>query len=737
MRRIARSPVRCRLAAALAAATGLAGPAVSEGPPPLISGRAESGVYHPTEDSYAFGQYTGLKDDAWYPFGNFDVSGRAAWDSGETWHFRARGLNLGLDGPWARAEGGLQGLFEAWVEWDEIPNFAADSTSMVFSGRGTDTLLLPPDWVPSDVTSGFAALAASENPVNVYRERRDLRAGAELVLPRGFELATEYEFERREGREVVGAVIGNSGGNPRAVLAPEHVDWATHEWDGALRYADERAQLELGYEVSAFDDRDDSFTWQNPYSAINGWNSAAGYPSGFGRKALPPDNRFHQLRASGGYSLPHATRVAANAAFGWYRQHDDFLPYTVNPAIPAPTPLPRDDAGAAIDATTRGLQVSSRPLPGLRIDAGYRFDDQDTDTPRDVYQYVAGDSLDQQPIDSDRARLNLPDSYRLHAGRIDVGYTIWERTEITAGYERDHEERSWTEADELDEDTFRLGLRSQALRRLDARIDAAWSIRDVDDYDGEATFLESHTPEYLATLPPDERFENLPGLRKFTYADSRRGVVSARVAYSPLERLSVGVNGAGTHDEYPNSAFGLRWRHCWEAGLDASWSPTDAVTTYAWYQYEQFESRLRSRSWSDPAQAYDAARNWRETDLDRVHSVGLGAEWSVWSDRLVLRADYVFAHAEDEIDVAVGPALTAGPSFPDTTTNLHDVGLQAEYRIREGLRARFGYLFEKLDVDDWAYHDVAPATVDQVLGLGYETPDYAAHLFALSFEVDF
>ena len=724
---------------AFACAVLAATPAAAVEPiPDTIWGSVEGGAYRSTEDSYRFGDYTGLKDDAWYGLANVELHGRAPWQSEETWHFDLQGSNLALDSRFIALSGGIQGLFDVWFEWDQIPKYDDDTASLVFLGRGTDTLTLPPGWVPAGTTAGFAALDASLRGLNLYRDRNALRGGIGVVLPRGFSFETDYEWEKREGRYVTGAVIGNSGGNPRAALLPEHRDWQTHELDSKLQFANETAQLEIGYQNSTFDDLDDTLTWQNPFAAISGWNPAAGYPSGFGRKGLPPDNRFHQVYGSGGYDLPWwRTRIAGQASFAWYRQDDDYLPYTVNPALSVTTPLPRGDADAAIDAANVFLRTTSRPLDKLRLTSSYRFDDRDNDTPRDVYIYVPGDSADQDSVDSDRARMNLPNSYRLHEGRIDLAYEVWRRTELSAGYEHQREIRSWTETDELDDDIVRAGIRSRALRWADFRVDAMYWRRDAGDYFYQAPAVWGFSPEHVATVPPDERYENLPALRKFNYTDRDRGSVDARLVVMPVDAATIGLSLGWATDSYDGSELGLRQRDALSWGLDASWNPTETLTAYVWYQNEHYDSDVRGRQWTGSGDAFDASRNWRSEDLDEVQSVGVGAEWVGFEERLQLRADYAFSWAKERITTNAGPSLPPAAPFPDARTMLHDVSLQAELGIRDGWSARFGYLYEFLDVNDWAYDDVGPATVGEVLGLGQTMPDHGAHLFAFSIEYRF
>lgn len=722
----------------------VAAPAAAVEPPPItIWGSLESGAYLGTEDSYKFGDFTGLKDDAWFGLANVELNGRAPWNSGDTWYFNLFGANLALESRYIEARGGLQGLIDFYFEWDQIPRFDDDTAQFAMLGRGTQTITLPPGWVPADTTAGFTALDENLSRLNLSRDRRTLRTGFDLILPRGFEFSTDYEYERRQGRWVTGAVFGNTGGNPRSMLVPEKRNWQTHEVDSRVRYADDVKQFEIGYENSFFDNRNDFLTFQNAFTGVAGWNPAAFSPEGFGRKGGPPDNTFHQIFGSGGYSLPFwRTRISGHASFAWYRQNDDFLPYTVNPALLVPVGLPRGDLGGEINATNINLRISSRPLDRLRVDANYRFDDRDNDTERDTFIGVPADSLDQDTVASSRARRNLPNSFRLHEGRLDLGYRLFDRTELSAGYARRWEERSFTEVDRVEEDQVRAVLRSRALRWADFRVSGLYSDRRIaDDYNVRAAFFDGFSPEYildeLASTPIEEIFENQPALRKFNFSDRERLGADARVTVMPFDTASLGFHVGWKQDDFTGSELGLRDRETLSWGVDASWNPLESVTTYAWYTHERLESNVRGRQFNNFAQSQDGTRNWDQDETTDIDTVGVGAEWIGVEDRLKLRADYAFSWAKEQIDVSVGSGLATPMPFPDNRFFFHDVSFTAEYEILAGLTGRFGYLFEFLDDNDFSYEDTTPTTLTQVLGLGQSTPDFAAHLFSFSLKYEF
>jgi MtrB/PioB family decaheme-associated outer membrane protein len=718
-------------------------PAAAQDEPPPITfwGSVEGGAYLGTEDSFKFGDFTGLRKDRGYGLANVELNGRAPWTGEDTWYFRFHGWNLALPSRSLWLEGGLQGLFKLYVEWDEIPKFDEEVGQLAFRGRGTDFLTLPSGWVPGTDTSGFTRLDELSRPISFSRDRRAFRAGGGLVLPRGFEFSTSYERERRTGRMPVSAIIGNSAGNPRSAFLPAPVDWLTHEADSKLRYADATKQFELGYELSFFENDNRSLTWQNPFSQIGGWRPGVGFPDGFGSKGLPPDNRFHQIYGSGGYNLPWwRTRVAGHVSYAWYRQNELLLPYTVNPALAVPVGLPRSRADAAIDATNVVLRVTSRPVDALRINTSYRFDDRDNKTPRDVFQYVGGDSSDQGAIDSTRARINQPFSYRLHEGRLDLAYEFFRRTELSLGYERRREERKFTEMSRLDDHIGRAGIRTRPARWVDFRVDGMYWRRDARSYFFEAPVIFGFSPEHVATVAPEDRFDNAPDFRKFNLIDRERYSVDSRLMVVPLDNASLGFLLGWRRDEFDKSELGLQLRQSLRWGFDLSWSPIPSVTTHGWYHREKFESRLRGRQFAPPVQiqAFDPQRDWRSKDSDTIDSLGVGLEWVGLDDRLRVGADYAYSRSKERIRVKTGllitPAdpLVAALRFPDDRSTLHDLSFRLEYKILERLTGRFGYRYQRLSTRQWAYDGVEPATLTQVLGLGFEPPRHSAHLFAFS-----
>ena len=263
----------------------------------------ELGTYYQSADSYKYGDFTGLDQEGFDVLGNFDIRRRAPWESEETWNLRLRGYNLGLDSRSLRAEYGQQGLFDVWADFSQIPKFWSDDVESPYRGFGSRSLDLPPDWVAADSTAGFLTLDGDLRRHSIEHLRRDVGGGFSLALPWDLELEASYNRETKEGRKFTSAVIGSSGGNPRAAIVAEPVDYETQDVDALLRFDGERGQLQLGYYLSHFDDANESLTWQTAFLRPPGsgtWDPSASFPSGLGQQVHAPGQRLPSDPGLGG-----------------------------------------------------------------------------------------------------------------------------------------------------------------------------------------------------------------------------------------------------------------------------------------------------------------------------------------------------------------------------------------------------------------------------------------------------
>jgi MtrB/PioB family decaheme-associated outer membrane protein len=700
-----------------------------------IYSHVEFGLGWLDDDAFRFGRFNGLDNGGAFAVFGLDWYRRAPYDSPDPTYTRLTVSDLGLDSRRASFEHGRQGNWRVRVDYAQLPMLRSDSGSTIFDGVGGNLLTLPAGWVPRQNTSGMTALAGALHPVELRTDRRRIGLGYDKRLSPRWELSTSYRQESKEGLKSIGGVIGNSGGNPRAVMLPEPVDYDTREAEIALRYTDSRKQFEVRYLVSLFDDATESLVWQNPYLAINGWAPSAGFPTGFGEISLPPDNQFHQASAGFGYTWNESLRLSADLAFGRMTQDEPFLPYTVNPVLAATItqPLPRDSLDGRIDTTVANVRLSGEPTAKFHWSASARYDDRDNQTPRDEYVYIGGDSMTQDTsAASNRRRYNEPYSYRETKLRAEAGYRFRPRTSLDGSVEERRTERTFAERERADETTWSINLRHAAADWFSGTLRFSRADRTGSTYHGDHPFLSGYDPGYTDTIPGG--FENPPDLRKYYEADRTRDRFGLSLALTPGEHWSIGFDANRLKDDYRHSELGLRRSESRVYTLDLSFVPSARWSGHAFYtreSMEQDQAGVSTRGATRVEDAADPARHWFAHHDDDVRTYGAGFDWAAIEKRLDIGMDWISARTHGQIDVTGGSALTIAPLPPDRT-RLTSLSLYGKYHLRRDLSVQARLWRERYRATDFALDDVEADQLANVILLGEDSDDYDVNVVTVS-----
>ncbi len=704
---------------------------------PETRSEIEIGLGSVSDASFRFGKYNGLETDGIFGVFRFDLGERGPYNGDSADYWRLTGSDLGLESLSLQYERGTQGDYRVFLEYDQLPVMRSDTSQTIFNGAGGTDLTLPAGWVADVNTAGMTQLLPALQDVDIGHERHRFRLGFDKVLESRWDVKTNYRHETKEGIKTVGAVVGNSGGNPRAVILPEPVDYVTQNFDVTLGYAGPEKQFQFGYSLSLFNDNNQSLIWQNPWSAISGWDAAAGFPTGEGQLGLPPDNQSHQITASGGYRISDNTRLTADLALGRMTQDETFLPYTVNPTLAAgiTRPLPRDSLDGRIDTLLVNLRLAARPTHAFHWSASLHRDDRDNKTPRDEYVYIGGDSQAQNTAaDSNRRRFNEPYSYMQDQLRIDAGHKIFSHAEITAGYERNETGRTFSEREEQAEDIYRMGLQSNLFDTLSAGARLEHARRRGSVYVGEEPFLSGYSPGYTSTVPGG--WENHPDLRRYFLADRMRDKVTLFATWMPAEKLTLGLNANHAQDDYDGSAMGLTDSRSNSYTLDVAYVVSETLTSYVFYTYEALRSDQGGRQFNTLApgklvQAADPTLDWFVAHRDHMETVGIGVKKSFVNKKLDVGVDYLHADSRAAVSVATGSALIAAP-LPDVVARLNTLSLYGTWQLQADLSVKARYLMERYKSADWAIDNVEPNTLANVITTGENSPHYAVQVFTLS-----
>ncbi len=692
-----------------------------------------------------YGDFTGL-DEGSNLIANVRGVQRNKDDGG---YFAFEGRDLGLDSRSLKVEAGRQGNFGVRLEYSQLPKLFSDSYQTPFVNPGDTLLVLPSTWVATNNTAGMTQLNGSMRSFDVETLRKAQGLGFTKQLVPGWDAALNVKRETKEGNRFIGAVIGNSGGNPRAVILPEPVDYTTDQFEAIIRHAGEKLQLQFGYYGSFFKNANPALAWQNPYlnAAGTAWgNPAVGYPLGYGQLGLPPDNQFHQINASGGYSYSKDTRISGSFSIGRATQNEPYLPYSVNPALAVNVPLPRNSLDGEVTTTHADLKLTSRLTPALQFNAAYLYDDRDNDTPQSQYWYIGGDSQNQgagavpTAAEGSRVRTNLPGSSTRQQISAEFDYRLAAPTKLKFGYEYDWVKKTFEAIDRESEHTVKAGINHRFSETMGGGIKYAYSDRRTSAYNAGAPFLASYTyAPYIAGILPisptdDGLWDNVPTQKKFFLAPRKRDKLGVYANVSPAERVDLQFRVDYNKDDYHKSELGLREATGWAANFDASFAASDALTTYLFASLEKYESDQQSvQLGAVKANYLNPGWFWTVDTSDRTVTVGAGLRYKP-SGKFEFGGDLTRADSTGKIDVATGAAFGATPALPlpDVTSTLDRIDLFGRYWVQKDVSVNLKYVYERFRSKDWAYDGVLSNTMGNVIGTNQESPDYKAHLVGVS-----
>jgi len=659
-----------------------------------VSGTVDVGAGSVSESSPKFGAFTGLNKKGGYAIG--DASVRYRGKNADYW--RVDASDLGLDSRSVDAEGGRQGQYSLLFHYDELPHYVSDAAQTPYIGSGGASLTLPAGFPAA--TTGTMPLAAALQTVDIGTKRKRLGVGASWITTSNWEYAVRFRHETKDGtKSTAGSFFVDS-----AQLV-EPVDYVTDQVDVSAAYTGKKLQMKFAYYGSTFRDGNSALTWQDPYTPIAG--EAAG------QLALPPDNQFHQLQATGGYQLSERTRLSGDIAYGRMTQNDNFLAYTQNPNLLMPNGAPgMANPGGSLNGRVAtldaGLKLYSAVTQRLQLNAAYTHNARDNQTPQATYQTFITDMFTNSAV----TRTNLPYSFKVDKLKLSANYRESAKLRGSVGADFDAHRRTFQEVDTTRDNTVWGKVSSQVSDKLDLTLKLTHGKRSNSGY---------HAVNDIA-------LEN-PLLRKFYLANRTRDTASARADIAVNERISVEFGIDSSEDKYSESTIGLQDGKEFSLNGDVSAMLTERTSLHFFANHQE----IKSKQAGSDNQSYPLP-DWSADNKDTIDFFGLGVKHTAIPDKLDLGADYSYTHSRSQISVNTG---ASNPGFPDMTTSLNSLKLYATYQMKKNVALHAGYWYERYTSQDWMLDGVAPATIPNVLALGLQPPQYKVNVVRVSLRYKF
>jgi len=639
-------------------------------------GVLDFGLGYVSDDSLRFGDYRGLEEDGFYAA----VDGDLHFRNLDGRYFDLYATNLGYDSRQLEMRGGNQGFYELRFGWRETPKYRGYGTQTPFLGVGSGFLSLPSDWVPASTTGGMTALQSSLAVEPLKTQRETLDAGVTLRFASDWSVRADYQRQKKDGVRTLGAgmFFNNSS------ILPAPVDFTTDQFDVGLSWAGKRAQVELGFIGSYFDNGETALTWQNPFSAHADLQTF--------RAALEPDNDFYQFNLSAAFALTQRIRLSGQAAIGRMSQDEAFLPYTINPTY-SDLLLPRSSLDGKVETSTYNLagKLSARLNKRLSFTARGKWDERDNKTPVDIYTPVITDLV---PV---VGRFNRPYSYKRQQYSADLRWRAFHTLRLSGGARQHNIDRTLQAVERTEETTWwgeakvNLGLITQLRLKLET------ANRDASDY-----------------LQPDDGGPlDHPLMRKFNQADRDRDRVLVELDLMPAMAVGINLSYFKASSDYENSDIGLQESDDESWTLNLSYAAGSKVNFYAFLTRDDIDADLLNTTGG-------SAVPWNAITRDEITTIGFGLSSQI-NKKSSIGLDLVSSDSKG--DISVQTSLEEAP-FETLKTELTNLTLHYDYQVSEHWTYKLYAEYEKFDSQDWAIDGLGVDGISSVLTMGVESPDY-------------
>ncbi|MCC7010009.1 MAG: MtrB/PioB family outer membrane beta-barrel protein [Acidobacteria bacterium] len=550
------------------------------------------------------------------------------------------------------------GKYNAWRlrgSFNETPHVFTTTYRSLWTGLGSDTLLLS-GLTPGGGASAAAAQTAIQTTLantattelGLTRQKGILRL--DLTLPANWKFYTSYTRERREGSRPFGLVFGGGGGGGN-VEAPESIDMTTNDVVTGLTFARGLTNLNVQATASFFTGGIDTLTIQNPLFVT--LNTITGVPaSSFtqARYAMPPDNRYYNVRAELARSQPAlaASRFTGLVSIARFQQNDDLLPWTAEPLTAGvingvsaanrwntTDALTRKTSGAEIDTTLVDLGWSLRPANALDVRAKVRYYDTNNSTEFFACNPLTGQwgrlindgtggafatpnlTAGNNPAGTlatgyngtgcDLARTialglvpaagnvnirNMPFEHRQLTARVAADYRWNRHHSLELAYERDAFHRAYRERDETWEHRIKATYVNRGFDYGTLRLAYEYGNRRGSEYvaDPYEPFLSgSFGP--LPSAPTSNVanwLHNIEQFRKFDLADRNQHTANARLNVALLPSVDAAVGLLARDAAFPSSLYG-RADHQRQVSpnVDVTWQISNDASASAFASFQR------------------------------------------------------------------------------------------------------------------------------------------------------
>ncbi|MGH8121579.1 MAG: MtrB/PioB family decaheme-associated outer membrane protein [Rudaea sp.] len=704
------------------------------------------GALNVPTDSTKFGEYNGLNSSGVYLLGNFDVRGGDAYKQGdETTRWQINGTNLGTTSRNVGANVSDQGLWNLGFSFDQLRHYTTDGYETPFQGSiGSNLFTLPPGFgvinsttttVNGVITSsnkGTQTLTANQlaayHNEDVYTERRNTGLSAGYILNR--EWSMQFDFKRldQSGAKLIGSGTdaynltsagGFNYGGERIAILMNPTQYQNDTFNVALNWVGKQAYASAAYYVSLFHDDYSGLSWSNPY--VTGGSGSAPIPAPgtspgaafpLSTMSTPPNNTFNQLNLTGGYIFSPATKLSGGVSYGRNTQNASYAgTYTTTPNTV--TLLPVASLVGLVVLKHADLKLTHQASPALNLTAGFKYNERDNQTASYTYKFIdiggAAETATNIPMSNKHLQFDMAADYRIDAKqRVHLGY---EYDRVNRWCNNIAANNAQGSLSAVNAGYYVLASCVEVPKDAENRLVTTYKLKlgETVDFNAGYTYGQRKADVNSAFYNPmqanSQGFENF-GFLAFFDASRKQDLFKAGVSWMVTDKVTLGLNGRHTKNDYYDSTLGVQNGGSSSASLDVdfSYSETGSIAAYASWQ-----KRTRSLLTATGRNAVSALSTLWSNDLaDRDNAIGIaGKQKSLLGGKLELAEDLNYSLSKSKYYTAlvqnIAAAVGNSGDSPNISSELTQFKLTGTYALNPASSIIAGYMYQQLKASDYYY----------------------------------
>src|SRR5574341_1099648 len=409
---------------------------------------------------------------------------------------------------------GRFGKFRTTAEYTRFPHLYARGARSLLSYSGNGLLTVPDNIqqtlqnaASADLPALVSGFVAQSRALDLRTQRAMLKIKQTINLTSHWSARARFVDIKKYGSRPMGIGsyerIGTGAGDTFRVLSielPEPIDHRTSDLTVGTSYVRSNWGVNFDYTYSKFNNRISTLTFDNPFRITD--LQATGSGGVFDRMSfargifsLPPSNKAHSFLVSAFVDLPRHSRLATALGWSFWRQDEEFAPYTLNSAIvasniPAGTKitdssaLPRKSLEGQVDTFTQDHLFATQLFKNISLNIHYRDYDYQNNTEQIRFPgYAAfGESYWRTDINT-KPIANEPVSFRKKTASADVTWAVTKPLDWKFEYKWEGWDRTNRQVKESNEHTVGTQISFSPKPQFSSKLRYHYSDRTPREYD--------------------------------------------------------------------------------------------------------------------------------------------------------------------------------------------------------------------------------------------------------------